>query len=217
MRLPLPTPSGLLGAAASVRDGVTSAVDGVGDAIDLVPRAGELVTRIGALLDRVDVLVDRAEGALTRVESVLTKADGAVGGALRTLTAADAAVATASAVAIKADRLVAGATGVLDSSDHLLGEIKPVARALMPAAQRFANSLEPREVDAAITLLDRLPTVLTHLDEDVLPMLQQLDRVGPDVHQILEVVDDLREVLTGLPGVGLLKRFGDRKEDEDAR
>ena len=217
MRLPLPTPSELLGAAASVKDGVSSAVDGVGDAIDLVPRAGELVTRIGALLDRVDVLVDRAESALTQVETVLMKADGAADGARSTLTAADAAVVTASAVAVKADRLVAGATGVLESSDRLLSEVKPVARALMPAAQRFADSVEPREVDAAITLLDRLPTVLTHLDEDVLPMLQQLDRVGPDVHQILEIVEDLREVLTGLPGVGLLKRLGDRKEDEDAR
>jgi hypothetical protein len=60
--------------------------------------------------------------------------------------------------------------------------------------------------------VDRLPVVLAHLDEDVLPMLQQLDRVGPDVHAILEVVDDVRDVLLGLPGVGLLKRMGDNKE-----
>jgi hypothetical protein len=46
-------------------------------------------------------------------------------------------------------------------------------------------------------------------------MLRQLDKVGPDVHQILEVVQDLREALTGLPGVGMLMRRGERR-DEDA-
>ncbi|HZI96886.1 MAG TPA: hypothetical protein VFD41_05100 [Actinomycetales bacterium] len=157
----------------------------VGDALDLVPRATALITRIGDLLDRVDTLVDRIDAAVDRIELVTTKAD----------------------------RAVAGATGIVDASDHLLGDVKSLTTALMPAAQRFADSVEPREVDAAIALLDRLPTVLTHLDEDVLPMLQQLDRVGPDVHEILETVNDLREMLTGLPGVGLLMKRGDRREE----
>lgn len=157
----------------------------VGEALELVPRAGELITRIGGLLDRVDPLVDRIEAAVDRIEMVTTKAD----------------------------RVVAGATGVVEASDHLLGDVKPLARALMPAAKRFADSVETREVDAAISLLDRLPTVLTHLDEDVLPLLQQLDRVGPDVHEILETVNDLREILTGLPGVGLLMKRGDRRDE----
>ena len=47
-------------------------------------------------------------------------------------------------------------------------------------------------------------------------MLQQLGHVGPDVHQILEVVEDLRAALDGVPGMGLLKRLGDRKDDDEA-
>jgi len=53
--------------------------------------------------------------------------------------------------------------------------------------------------------------VLDHLENDVLPVLRTLERVGPDVHELLEVADDLRRVITGLPGIGLLRRRG---EDE---
>ena len=65
-----------------------------------------------------------------------------------------------------------------------------------------------------ISLIDRMPLVLDHLENDVLPMLQQLDRVGPDVHELLEVVEDLRRVVTGLPGVGLLRRRGEHEPPE---
>ena len=46
-------------------------------------------------------------------------------------------------------------------------------------------------------------------------MLGTLDRVGPDVHDILESVSELATALQGLPGVGLLQRRGERKADEE--
>ena len=114
----------------------------------------------------------------------------------------------------KADRAVAGATGVMERADRLVSQIEPIARKGMPIAARLVDNLSPAEVDSAISLVDRLPTLLAHLDDDVLPMLQQLGHVGPDVHQILEVVEDLRAALDGVPGMGLLKRLGDRKDDD---
>ena len=36
-----------------------------------------------------------------------------------------------------------------------------------------------------------------------------VDRVGPDIHELLAVVEDLRQVVTGLPGIGFLRRRGD--------
>ena len=75
--------------------------------------------------------------------------------------------------------------------------------------------MSAREVDAAIALVDRLPMVLEHLESDVLPVLSKLDQVGPDLHELLEVVEDLRRVLTALPGVGLLRRRGDDDEKRD--
>ena len=77
--------------------------------------------------------------------------------------------------------------------------------------ERFAEALHPDEVTAGIGLIDRMPQLLDHVENDVLPALQSLDRVGPDLHEVLEIVEDLRRVITGLPGIGLLRRRG---EDE---
>ena len=66
-----------------------------------------------------------------------------------------------------------------------------------------------------IALVDRLPTLLEHMENDVLPVLTRLDRVGPDLHELLAVVEDLRRVITGLPGVGLLRRRGDDEPPTD--
>ena len=49
----------------------------------------------------------------------------------------------------------------------------------------------------------------------MLPVLSKLDRVGPDLHELLEVVEDLRRVMTGLPGIGLLRRRGDAEPPAD--
>ena len=35
-----------------------------------------------------------------------------------------------------------------------------------------------------VTLIDRLPRLVTHLDEDILPVLESLGNVGTDVHDL---------------------------------
>jgi hypothetical protein len=184
MRLPIPGPAAVIGGAAAAADAVESA-------IRLVPRATEAMTRVEALLDRVERVVDRAEQATDRTHQVL---DGA------------------EIVTRDAGRTVDGSKGVLDRLDTMLSTWEPTLRGLAPSAKRFAESLDPAEITAAIGLIDRLPVVLDHVEGDVLPVLQKLDRVGPDLHELLEVVEDLRRVVTGLPGVGLLRRRGGETE-----
>ena len=205
MRLPVPGPADLIHLASSVKDGIRDGAAAASDAADLVPRAAELISRAAALLGRVESLLDAVELLLVRVESVVDSVS-------ETTNDAAATVGTAALVTTKADRLVEGGSGLLDRTDHLLAGTTPVFEQLMPTVQKLADSLSPHEVEAAITLIDRMPLVLKHLDEDVLPVLRQMEAVGPDVHEILEVLDDVRDVLVGLPGVGLLKRMGDRKD-----
>ena len=100
---------------------------------------------------------------------------------------------------------------MLDRTDLALQAWEPSLRKLAPSMERFAEALHPDEVTAAIALVDRMPQLLDHVENDVLPALQSLDRVGPDLHEVLEIVEDLRRVITGLPGIGLLRRRG---EDE---
>ncbi len=197
MRIRVPGPSVVLG-------GAVAAADALETAIGLLPRAAEAMTRVEALLDRADKVADRAEKVADQADQVVARAD-------ETTKRAHAVLSTAELVTRDASRTVDGATGVLDRVDTSLVAWEPSLRRLAPSLERFAESLSPTEVTAAISLVDRMPLVLDHLENDVLPMLSTLERVGPDVHELLEVADDLRRVITGLPGIGLLRRRG---EDE---
>ena len=47
-----------------------------------------------------------------------------------------------------------------------------------------------------------------------MPVLAKLDQVGPDVHELLDVLKDVRLAIQGVPGFALFRRRGADKEDE---
>jgi hypothetical protein len=84
--------------------------------------------------------------------------------------------------------------------------------------RRLATTLDPAEVEALVTLIDRLPRLVTHLDEDILPVLESLGNVGTDVHDLVDTVQDLRQVVKGFPGSRLFRRRGAEEiAEEEAR
>lgn len=200
----IPTPADLIGAATNVRQVVTGtvdqAVDSVGGALALVPAAQALLAKVSLLVDRIDSVVDHAELVIGRIDE--------------TVASAGATVERVNLVATKADRTIAGATGLVDRADALLITVEPVARQAIPLATKLVESISPSEIDAAVSMLDKLPVLLGHVEDDVLPLLKQLDAVGPDVHAILETVQSLQSAIEAFPGMGLLKKRAD-KDDED--
>jgi hypothetical protein len=102
-------------------------------------------------------------------------------------------------------------------ADALLGLYEDSLRTMAPKASELAASIEPTEVQAMVALVDRLPTLVKHLDEDVFPILTTLDRVAPDLHQLLEIAQDLQVALGGLPGMGWLRKRADKEEEEAAQ
>ena len=81
-----------------------------------------------------------------------------------------------------------------------------------------AGSLEPDEVQALVTLVDRLPQLITHLDEDILPILETLGDVGPNLSDLVDTVQDMRQVVKGFPGSRLFRRRGAEEiAEEEAR
>ena len=117
------------------------------------------------------------------------------------------------AVTAAAEGVTTDVSATARTSRELLDSYAPLARKAYPLAQRFVDDLSPHEVDAAVQLVDQLPVLTRHLIDDVLPILATLDRVGPDIHQLLEVTNDVRQAILGIPGFALMRRRGENKED----
>jgi hypothetical protein len=82
-------------------------------------------------------------------------------------------------------------------------------------SRRFVEQISEDELCAAIRMVDQLPQLAHHIENDVIPIVITLDRVGPDVHQLLEVLQDLRLAIQGVPGFRMLRRRGERDEPDD--
>lgn len=181
MKLPLPGPSEVIALIGSLRDAV-------GAALDLVPRITVVVGQAEVLLARVELLVSSIEA---------------------TNRGAEEAVERVEATQRRAEDAVAGAQRIANRVDPMISVYEPVLRTLAPMLRRLADTTSESEIDAAVAMVDHLPRLVAHVDDDVLPLLATLQRVGPDIHELLEVMQDVRQVITGLPGAGFLRRRGD--------
>lgn len=153
-----------------------------------VPGPGEL---IGALRELTSTLSDVVPG-LTRALALIPRAEELVG-------RIEAVVSEIEATNDRAESAVRRA-------EELMAAYEEPLRQLVPTVRRLAATVDPAELEAAVLLVDRLPRLLDAVDRDVLPMLAQLQAVGPDVHELLDIVDDVRRMVAGLPGVGMLRR-----------
>ncbi|MBQ1074727.1 hypothetical protein KBX06_16360 [Micromonospora sp. C31] len=202
-----------------------------------------LLSRVGGVVDRIDGVVDRIEQTLDRTDRVLTDAEGAVREVAVISTAATAAIDTATEVAAaaavvigeaekvsraagtvvaQADAVAGRAAGTVGTAAEaaataaeLLTAYEPALRRGAPMANRFVEQLSHEEVTAAIRLVDELPKLKQHLTADILPILATLDRVGPDLHDLLDVTRDLKLAVAGIPGLGMLRRRGEKLTDDE--
>jgi hypothetical protein len=215
MPLPIPSPGAVLDLTRS--------------AVGLPARAFRVLDDIEALVKRVDGIVDRAEEMLDRFARAATSAEDTIERA-RTVSAAAALqveeaakvsaaagiiVAESQKIAEGAGTVVARASGTAERADDLLTAYEPALRRGAPMANRFVEQLSPEEIEAAIKLVDELPKLTAHLHGDILPILATLDRVGPDIHDLLEVTRDLKLAVAGIPGLKMLVRRGEDKVAEE--
>jgi hypothetical protein len=163
--------------------------------------------RIDRLLDQLDVLLvdDRAQRMLDRADEVLRDE-------------------RLSRLADSLDRLLA--EDHLTQVEEVLSDGRPAAA--MRVLVRLDRGLSDAGAEALTTLLDRLPVLLTEdrtallaaladqaprflraLDSGELPSSRELGQLPPDLHAVLEVLDDLHQVVSGMPGAGLARDRGD--------
>ncbi|WP_090011662.1 hypothetical protein [Lentzea albidocapillata] len=200
---------GLARQALDTALGTTVAVAAVpARVLSLLGEVEQLVRKVNGTIDSVDGIVARAGELVDRTADVVADAEKAVD-EVRAITA------SASDVAGRAGLVVTTAGHTAHTVNELIAMYEPLAKQAQPLAKRFVDELSPHEVEAAIKLVDELPVLTEHLISDILPILATLDRVGPEVHQLLEVTSDMRQAILGIPGFAFMRRRGEKKDGED--
>ncbi len=198
------SPSDLAAAARSVLGWTDEAVQVVADlparVAALLDEAERLVTRVGDTLDRVDDVTGRVDAVVDRVERVTGNAEQIVERIIPITGAADAVLETVGATS-------AGAQALLEV-------FQPMTERGAPLLQHFIDEFSVDELHALIRLIDHVPQFTEHMEADIMPVLAKLDQVGPDVHELLDVLKDVRLAIQGVPGFSLLRRRGADREDD---
>jgi len=198
-----------LGTAIDTAIETTATVAAVpGRVLDLIGEVEQLVRKVSGTIDDINGIVQKADVLVDRTSHVVADAEKAVD-EVRAITA------SASDVADRAGQVVTTAGHTAHTANELIGIYEPIAKQAQPLAKRFVDELSPHEIEAAIKLVDELPVLTEHLTNDILPILATLDKVGPEVHQLLEVTSDLRQAIIGIPGFGFMRRRGEKKEGEE--
>ena len=194
----------------------------VGRVIESVASLATVPVRLLGVLGQVELLVNRITLITDQAEALVTRIYGVTDDAEVTAREARAITATAALAVEEVARISAAASAVIGEVDTATAEARdlleayaPTLRRAAPLAARFVDELSPEEVTAAIRMVDTLPRLRLHLVEDVMPLLTKLDQVGPDLHKLLAVTEDLHLAIAGLPGLRMLRRRGEDRANGD--
>jgi ABC-type transporter Mla subunit MlaD len=160
-------------------------------ALSLLPRVADAVTGVEALLLRVNDLITNIE--LTREE-------------------AQAVVDRVAVVAEGAEMVVEQAAAVTAQVSPLLDQFHPTLQSLHPILDRITTTTEADEVAAVVEMVNLTPDLIVKLQTDIIPVLDTLGTVAPDVRDLLDVSKELNSMLAGLPGLGRIKRKVDDQQ-----
>ena len=214
----LRTPSDLATAARSVLGWTDEAVQLVADlparVEKLVGEAERLVERVGATLDRVDSAVGRVEEVAERAGEVAEGADAVVGRVRQVADRADQVVERVIPVTGAAEGVLESVGATSAGAQALLEVFQPMTERGAPLLQHFIDEFSVQELHALIRLIDHVPQFTEHMETDIMPVLAKLDQVGPDVHELLDVLKDVRLAIQGVPGFALFRRRGAEKDDD---
>lgn len=172
----------------------------------LPARALSMMSAAEQTLSTVTAAVARMEEMLDRITALLESAEQTTSGASDVVARANAVAGRADGVVTEASRVSSGAAEVVEQASSttarvgsLLDRYQEPLQALEPTVRRLAETTDPREVDAMVSLVDRLPGVADAIDQDIVPLMRRLDHIAPDLHQLLQVASELNDLVSRLP------------------
>ncbi len=186
------------------------------DAVTLLGQARSLVAEAAGVLPRVLVLVGQAESLLVRVNALIDRIETTRQSADAVVERTDAVVTDANALIVRTAGTVASVEPTIDRAQHLLDSFAPSLELLKPTLDRLAKSTSPEEVEAVVRLIDHLPDLVDKMIVDVLPIVENMKTVAPDIHDMLDTIQELNEMIAKIPGMGRIRqRVEDKQAAED--
>jgi DNA repair ATPase RecN len=155
-------------------------------------------------------LLDDAEGLLRRVGGLVDDIEN-------TRAAADGVVERTDATVGRAEELLTSVAPLNERLTALLDRLEPPLARLQPTLERLAETTDPHEVDAMVELIDHLPALAHKMEVDIVPVLDSLSTVAPDLHDLLDVSRELNEMLGQIPGMSRMKRRIDEQQQVEGR
>lgn len=151
------------------------------DALRLAEQSRRAVLDAIALVPRLVTIVGQVEQLLARVDGIM---------------------AAVEIVERRATHAVTDAQALLDRVDPIFVQYQASLTQLAPVIERLAETTDHREVDAVVKLMNHLPVIVDRIDGDILPILNTLDTVAPDLRGLLDASMELNEIITSIPGLG---------------
>lgn len=163
----------------------------------------ELIRRASRLLNRADLIAARMEHDLDELDSITTHSQGLLHDGRAVADAADEMTAAAGWTRQQAQEQV-------DRLRRLLDLYQPLLESLAPLGAEAASALRPAHLRGLVTLLDELPNLVDRIE----PALDGMKEVGPHIGEMTDRMDNVGQVVEGLPGAKLLRRRGQAREEE---
>lgn len=162
----------------------------------------DLVGRMHRVLDRVDHLAERVGRELDEVDDLLDRSRGLLGAAGEVNDIAHQTALGARDTRELAEQQLLRVQALLDL-------YRPVLEALAPVGREAALMLRPGHLRGLARLLDELPSLVDRIE----PTLDSVGDVAPHLEDMTDRLENVGQVVEGLPGAKLLKRRGQARED----
>ena len=185
----MPVPRDLLSVLERGAVSVEHLLNAVPRLVGLLDDADRLVERAGRLLDGIDGTRRRADEVVERTDAVVTRADA----------------------------LIDQVEPFNERLGRLLDGLEPSLTRLQPVLERLADTTDPAEVDAMVQLIDHLPRIADRMETDILPILDSMNSVAPDLRDLLAVSRELNAMLAQVPGISRMKEKIDAEQAAEDR
>jgi ABC-type transporter Mla subunit MlaD len=157
-------------------------------------RLPDVVDAVASLLPRAMTLLDSAEDLLRRAHRLVDDIDA-------TRKAADAVVVRTAGTVASVEPTLARTQAMVETLGPIVDDLGPSIERLVPTLQRISETTSPDEIEALVGLIDHLPMLVQKLESDIVPILEDMKNVGPDIHALLDTATDLAQMLEKVPGL----------------